>query len=410
MANVITGLNMFIIEEWYTCNEAKLSCVEAQRANARNLIATTKQIIQERQDLTDKSQRDVEQKLNLRIDNVKFWQSELSRQQTALNNETAQLTAYRNRLQNAVAGCTEPLNAANGCLANRSNRVNIDLVHDDVQHELQTEVQVVIGVCQMLERALEQVTEQIRLNRSSAYHLAADLKDKDTTLNVDSEALARNNANIDAQLSELCLARQKSNVPKIKSYWTTPGDWQAYSEMGIAKAEEELQHSIRLRAAVDEILEAGCEDLRKQKSATDTALRQRIEDVTLAKNNLELEKSSVETQINCVCTQIDGTHNAILAKNAPKSVAEERTRSRATNRPAPVELCKDAVQFRLHDELDEIHESVMQLSEKLEELNIQLRALKRAQLDLEEDICVKKQSLDIENSCVVLRSYDIQSY
>ena len=187
-----------------------------------------------------------------------------------------------------MAGCTQPLNAANSCLHNRTNRVNIDLVYDDVQKELQCEVQVVNGVSAMLSRALEQVVEQIRLNRSSAYHLSADLKDKDTTLGVDSEALSKNNSNIaneiEAKLSELCLARQTSNVPKIKSSWTTPGDWQAYSEQGIAKAEEELQHSLRLRAAVDEIMTAGTEDLRKQKVATDNALRQRIEDVTLAKS------------------------------------------------------------------------------------------------------------------------------
>ena len=103
---------------------------------------------------------------------------------------------------------------------------------------------------------------------------------------------------IESKLSELCLNRQNSNVPKIKPSWTTPGDWQAYTEQGIARAEEELQHSLRLRSAVDEILSAGSEDLQKQKSATDTALRQRIEDVTTAMNNLIKEREDVNGQIN----------------------------------------------------------------------------------------------------------------
>ena len=88
-----------------------------------------------------------------------------------LNDETCQLENYRKRLENGVAGCEKPLEAANHCLGLREGRVNIDLVHDDVQKELLTEVSVVNGVCAMLERALEQVIEQIRLNRSSAYHL-----------------------------------------------------------------------------------------------------------------------------------------------------------------------------------------------------------------------------------------------
>ena len=85
----------------------------------------------------------------------------------------------------------------------RERRINIDLVHDDVQCELLTEVNVVNGVCAMLERSLEQVIEQIRLNRSAAYHLTQDLRDKDVTLSVDGTALAENNHNVEAQLSEL---------------------------------------------------------------------------------------------------------------------------------------------------------------------------------------------------------------
>merc|ERR1712139_543463 len=414
MANVITGPNTFTIGEWHASNEAKLSRAELQRSNARNIIAQTKQVIQERQDQTDKGQRDVEQKLNQRIDNVKFWHSELSRQLAALNEETAQLEAYRKRLEAGVAGCSQPLSAAEGCLANRESRSQIDLVHDDVQSELLTEVQVVNGVRAMLERALEQVIEQIRLNRSAAYHLRQDLKDKDVTLNVDGSALAQSNAmyvtEIESKLSELCLNRQNSNVPKIKPSWTTPGDWQAYTEQGIARAEEELQHSLRLRSAVDEILSAGSEDLQKQKSATDTALRQRIEDVTLAMNLLNDERAAVQSQINDVGGQIDETATAVRAKDAPRSVAENRTRSRAAQRPAPVELCRDAVQYRLHDELDDIHSSVLELTRQHGELNVQLRALRRAELDLSEDIAVKKNSLEIDHSCVVLRKYDIISY
>lgn len=410
MANVIEGPNTFTVSEWHNSNEAKLSRAELQRNNARNIIAQTKQVIQERHDQTEKGQRDVEQKLNQRIGNVKFWHSELSRQLAALNDETLQLEAYKQRLENGVAGCSQPLAVANDCLMKRERRINIDLVHDEVQFELMTEVNVVNGVCAMLERSLEQVIEQIRLNRSAAYHLTQDLRDKDVTLSVDGTALAENNNNVEDQLSELCLARQTSNVPKIKPFWTTPGDWQAYSEHGIRRAEEELQNSLRLRAAVDEILSAGSEDLRKQKSTTDTALRQRIEDVTLAKNRLETERNTVNQQINAVGGQIDETEAAIRAKNAPRSVAETRTRSRATARPAPVELCRDAVQYRLHDELGDIHSSVIELTEKNSELNTELRALRRALLDLEEDIQVKTNSLEIDDACAHIRKYEIISY
>ena len=122
-------------------------------------------------------------------------------------------------------------------------------------------------------------------------------------------------------------------------------------------------------------------------------------------NLLSDERASVNGQINDVCGQIIDTQTAVHNKNAPRSVAESRTRSRANERPAPVELCRDAVQYRLHDELEDIHSSVVELTNQHSDLNLQLRALRRAELDLSEDIAVKKNSLEIDNSCVVLRKY-----
>lgn len=76
--------------------------------------------------------------------------------------------------------------------------------------------------------------------------------------------------------------------------------------------------------------------------------------MSLAKLNLEQSRDECSHQIQCVANQIDETRQAINSKNAPRSVAEERTKNRAYNRPAPIELCQDAVQYRLHDEISDI--------------------------------------------------------
>lgn len=44
----------------------------------------------------------------------------------------------------------------------REKRIKIDLVHDDVQKNLIKEVETIQGVQQMLQKTLEQVTEQVR--------------------------------------------------------------------------------------------------------------------------------------------------------------------------------------------------------------------------------------------------------
>ena len=46
----------------------------------------------------------------------------------------------------------------------REKRIKIDLVHDDVQKNLIKEVETIQGVQQMLQKTLDQVTEQVRLD------------------------------------------------------------------------------------------------------------------------------------------------------------------------------------------------------------------------------------------------------
>lgn len=44
----------------------------------------------------------------------------------------------------------------------REKRIKIDLVHDDVQKNLIKEVETIQGVQQMLQKTMDQVTEQVR--------------------------------------------------------------------------------------------------------------------------------------------------------------------------------------------------------------------------------------------------------
>lgn len=101
---------------------------------------------------------------------------------------------------------------------------------------------------------------------------------------------------------------------------------------------------------------------------------------------------------------------AIENKKAPLQVAETRLDNRS-NRPN-VELCRDDVQYRLVEEVGQLHGSVANLQQKLAESEASLKGLIRRQLDLEEDIEVKSNSLFIdETQCMGMRkSINIQKY
>lgn len=70
----------------------------------------------------------------------------------------------------------------------REKRYDIDLVHDNVQKELIKEIDIENGAHALLVRLLEQVKEQLRLNRKAKYNLEQDIKNKENAQNIDSHA------------------------------------------------------------------------------------------------------------------------------------------------------------------------------------------------------------------------------
>lgn len=59
-------------------------------------------------------------------------------------------------------------------------------MHENVQKELIKEVEIEKGAHSLLSRLLEQVVEQLRLNRKAKYNLESDLKNKFSSMSIDS--------------------------------------------------------------------------------------------------------------------------------------------------------------------------------------------------------------------------------
>ena len=118
----------------------------------------------------------------------------------------------------------------------------------------------------------------------------------------------------------------------------------------------------------------------------------------------------VLAQITEIEDNIARLKKAIDEKEAPLALAHTRLDNR-THRPN-VELCRDPAQYRLVEEVGEIETNVMRLRERLAQSEDSLKGLIRRQLDLEDDIAIKANTLFIdETECVGMRrSINIQVY
>jgi tektin-1 len=394
MAKLMQPPPKFVPPEWVISNQTKYANAEGERAAAERLIEESKRVVDDTESTTFKMQRDVNKKLDQRLDDIKYWEKELNDKLDGLKKELDALIAYRNRIEKAIEAVKEPLHIAQQCLMNRQRRRGIDLVHDDPEKELMKEVEVLQGVLALLQRTKEQADEQIRLNRKAIYNLEKDLKDKFSAKSIDE---------LNAELKNNTASQHiDPRHAVIDSKSVTPDQWEDYSNKNILMGEQQRQNSVQLRSLIDGILQATANDMNKQRETVDIAFTRRIAETRDAKDKLEDHLKKVQQQITEVEDNIDRLEWAIAEKDPPSRLAYTRLEHRS-NRPN-MELCRDSVQYRLVEEVQTIGRSVQQLRECLAKSHDSLKALLRRKLDLEEDIDIKNNTLFIdETECMGMR-------
>jgi len=402
MAKLVHAPPKFAHPEWTVSNQMQYANAEGERSAAERLVDESKRLCDELDSRTQKTQRDVLKKLEQRVDDIENWHTEVDDKLKDVKVEIDNLTAFKTRIEKAIESCKEPLHIAQQCLINRQRRQGIDLVHDDPEKELLKEVEVIQGALSLLERTREQAVEQLRLNNKARYRLEKDLTDKFSALNIDKTNTELRNYTAGIQI--------KADVAKIDSNSVTPDDWENFSDANIVAAEKQRNNSVALRTLVDGVLQSTANDMLLQKETVDLAMTKRIAETRDAKEKLEDHLSKVVGQITEMEDNVDRLVKAIADKEAPMKLANTRLDNRS-QRPN-VELCRDQVQYRLVEEVGELNHSVSALSERLAHTEASLKGLVRRQVELEEDIDIKSNTLFIdETECMGMRkSINIQVY
>lgn len=120
-------------QQWRTSNVMNVSSGETERATAERLRDECSRLRTETSLLTHRTQMDVNNKLDHRLQDINYWKSELEKQHAETVAEIKALQAFIGRLEKALAATEKPLNVAKQCLEFRERRVKIDLVHDNVE-------------------------------------------------------------------------------------------------------------------------------------------------------------------------------------------------------------------------------------------------------------------------------------
>ncbi|NXN31707.1 TEKT1 protein, partial [Nycticryphes semicollaris] len=393
MARLLQAPPKFHPLEWDIANKMQSASTESQKSRSERLTAESQRLLDEIEKTTQKTQSDVNKKIEQRQEEIKFWKQELDNKLEQIFHETELLLTFKTRLEKSLESCKEPLDVAQKCLLNRQRRAGIDLVHDEVEQELMKEAEVLQGVIALLERTLDQTNEQIRLSRSAKYNLEMDLKDKFTALMIDDYCASLTNNTPDIRYAD--------HTVKVDGNFVSPEDWIDFSNINVEKAEKQRNNSLALRTLIDSILSQTASDMRRQCEAVNVAFRKRVKEVRDAKHQLERLLVMVMDETASQEKNIEALKKAIADKEGPVKVAQ--TRLVARNHRPNVELCYDTVQHRLTSEVHEITKNIERQG-TLAQAESELKGLSRRQLSLEEEIQVKENTLYIDEVlCMQMR-------
>uniref|UniRef100_A0A8C7YQD8 Tektin n=1 Tax=Oryzias sinensis TaxID=183150 RepID=A0A8C7YQD8_9TELE len=354
---------------------------ERFRAECKELIKETKQICK-------RMQEDENQQFDQKLRRIQFLKKELELKLDEVNLEIDDLVVLQSRVTKALDACKEPLEVTDLCMKERLKRPNSERFHDEVDGELLKESEGLKRVESLLQRVTEQISEQLRLNRSAKYGLEKDLKEKSEAQNVD------NICTLMATLSMSHLHRPKTHSTPEPSSVLTLDQWENISYANMAKAEQQKTNSRSLQVLVQSVLEQTAADMQKQVQATTTAIQLNVQKMKNAKNQMEDELVKIQSEISSQRKTREDLQVAVAENEEFLSLTQARLALRH-ERPGK-EQWRDPAQRKLLADVQKITEHIKQLQQEVDRSEDEERRLLNWKLRLQESIDSKANCLYID--------------
>ncbi|OPJ88777.1 tektin-3 [Patagioenas fasciata monilis] len=394
VSNRNTLFTRYTPDDWYRSNLTNYKDSETSRRNAECLRVDTTRLIQDKYQQTKKTQGESTKNLGERVNYIEFWKSELRHELDEMIGETNALTDVKKRLERALAETEAPLQVAQECLLHREKRMGVDLVHDEVEKQLFTEVDVIRSCQERMQRYLDRAKAQLASNRAAQHEVEKDLANKQTAHCIDNKCHHLRNSSDGISYYR--------GVERFDATISVPESWAKFTDDNILRSQSERAASAKLRDDIENLLVVTANEMWRQFNTVNVAFTNRIAETADAKNKLQTHLAKTLKEIFEMEMNIEALRKAIRDKGPPLKVAQTRLDER-TRRP-DVELCRDPPQIRLVNEVHELDETIQGHQQRLRDAEDMLQMLVHAKSILEHDLAVKANSLFIDQEkCMGMR-------
>ncbi|XP_053708787.1 tektin-3 [Synchiropus splendidus] len=384
----------FTPDDWYKSNQSNYRESESSRNSAERLRRDTIRLMQDKDQLTRRTQENTSKNIGERLNDIVFWRSELSHEIDNMVTEIAALSEVKRRLERALAETEGPLQVSQECLYHREKRMSIDLVHDDVEKDLIKEVEVIKSCQERMRRYLDRAVAQLASNRAAQHELERDLSDKVTAQRIDDRCHHLRNTSDGIGYYR--------GIDRLDPTVSLPDSWSKFTDDNILLSQSQRASSHKLRDEIEILLNTTSNEMWNQFNNVNVAFTNRISETGDAKNSLQSHLAKTLQEIFQTEMLIESVKKALRDKEGPLKVAQTRLEER-TRRPN-IELCRDNPFHRLVGEVREIEDTIIKLQERLMEAESTLQTLVKTKVTLEHDLSVKANSLFLDQEkCMSIR-------
>ncbi|MGH0156242.1 UNVERIFIED_CONTAM: hypothetical protein FKN15_049577 [Acipenser sinensis] len=240
--------------DWLKSNHKNYMESESLRHSAERLRVDTARLIQDKEQLTRKTQSTTSKNIGERLNDIMFWKSELNHEIENMIGETNALAEVKKRLERALAETEGPLQdqhfkTQSTTSKNIGERLN-DIVFwkSELNHEIENmigETNALAEVKKRLERALAETEGPLQVARECLYH------------------------------------REKRIV-------SVPESWDKFTDNNILHSQNERAASAKLRHDIETLLNTTSNEMWSHFNSVNVAFTNRLSEVADAKNKLQM--------------------------------------------------------------------------------------------------------------------------
>ncbi|XP_013172105.1 PREDICTED: tektin-B1-like [Papilio xuthus] len=328
-----------------------------------------------------------------RIFEVQSWREKQRFTRECVRDEIRVLREEKNSTELLLEYLQVPLMVVSQCFSNRDQRVPPELTTDQLGEELRKELHIIENSKRVLTDVCHMGWEKIKELQNVFCRLDREIQNKDETLQLEYNVkdLNRECSNISYQL----------DPTRIPAESMSEESYVHCIENTIKIANQLMTESKELRETMFKSREQAKNQMYAQSQEVEMFMRRRVYDIQRARNEMEWQKSKLETNLQKVDREIECLRAAVADKINPTKLVETRLEMR-TRRPV-LGRVQDKPMRGLIEEYERVHTSSNLLEKKLEEALTTYHGMYNHYQRVIKDLEYKNQALETDRRLIEIR-------